>query len=247
MRLGDFTEQASAYATARPDYPERLVDRLVEVAGVSAGDEVADIGAGTGIFSAQLAQRGLKVTAIDPNEAMRRSAPLGKGIVWRDGSFEETGMPTGSMKWVTAAQAFHWADPPRALPEMRRVLRRAGAFTVLWNNRDNAASPVLTHSCEVIRAVVPEFDEAYRELDYGSVLLSTEDFVRVIRDEERHVVAMSRERYLNLWRSHNRLSVTAGPERSRKILKRIESWLDAERLDKVDVPYVCTAWTAFRE
>ncbi len=55
---------------------------------------------------------------------------------------------------------------------------------------------------------------------------------------------MSRERYLGLWRSHNRLSVTAGPERYAALLREIEEVLDRGSIERVDVPYVCRAWTA---
>jgi ubiquinone/menaquinone biosynthesis C-methylase UbiE len=115
MALGDFAPQATAYG-ARPGYPEALVDLCVTRAGVVAGDRVADIGAGTGIFTQHLAARGLVVDAVEPNAAMRAQAPATSGVRWLEGSFEHTGLPGASVTWVTAAQAFHWADPPRALP-----------------------------------------------------------------------------------------------------------------------------------
>ena len=133
---GDFTAQAEAYARARPGYPAEIVDRVVAAAGVRPGDAVADLGAGTGLFTALLAARGLRVTAVEPNAAMRARAPVIAGVDWVDGSFEAAGLPAASQRWVVAAQAFHWADPQRALPELHRVLGARGAFTVLWNDRD---------------------------------------------------------------------------------------------------------------
>ncbi len=44
--------------------------------------------------------------------------------------------PMDPQQWAVAAQAFHWADPPRALPEIRRILQPNRYVTVLWNNRD---------------------------------------------------------------------------------------------------------------
>ena len=87
MTLGDFSAQADAYARARPTYPVELIDRLVAHVGVKLGDAVADLGAGTGIFTELLAARGFKVTAVEPNEPMRRQAKPLANATWTSGTF----------------------------------------------------------------------------------------------------------------------------------------------------------------
>jgi len=243
-RLGDFTGQAGAYARSRPGYPRDLVDRLIAGAGVRRGDAIAEIGAGTGLFTEALGGRGLVVTALEPNDAMRAEAPELPGVSWRPGTFETTGLGDASQRWAVAAQAFHWADPAKALPELRRVLVPGGRFTVLWNDRLNERSPVLMRTEEAIRRWAPGYDEAYRGLDWSEVLVTTGDFEAVTTDEAEHVVPMSRDRYVGLWRSHNRLSVAAGPERYAGLLREIEAYLEGEGIERVDVPFVCRAWTA---
>jgi len=244
MAIGDFSAQAEAYARARPGYPAGFVRELALTAGVRAGDAVADVGAGTGIFAGILAELGFAVTAIEPNAAMRTLAPAISGLTTCAGTFEATGLADASQRWVTAAQAFHWADPPRALPEMRRVLAPGGALTVLWNDRENERSPALAFVAAAIRRAVPEWDEAYRGADWSALLRSTGDFARVVTAECSHVVTMSRARFLDLWRSHNRLMEAAGSELLAELQAEIEDFLDDERLAAVDVPYVCRAWTA---
>ena len=248
IRFGDFSQQAEIYAHARPGYPDTLIDTLIDEAAVTEGDPVADIGAGTGLFTQALADRNLKVTAVEPNDLMTRQADDRPNVQWHNGSFESTGLPAASQKWVTAAQAFHWADPKIALAEMRRILQPAGRFTVLWNNRDPAASDVLAWTQAIISRIIPDFDAHYREgysgVDWADVLLSTGHFQDVAGHEACHVVPMSRQRYLNLWRSHNRLNVTAGPQRFAAFLGEVEQRLDRQGIDHIDVPYVCTAWSA---
>lgn len=241
---GDFTLQAAAYSRARPGYPDEVVDEVVAAAGVRAGDAVADVGAGTGIFTAPLVERGLRVTAVEPNAAMRAKAPSLPGVAWSDGTFESTGLAGESQRWAVAAQAFHWADPPRALPEIHRILAPGGAFTVLWNDRDVARSPLLQRTRELIERLVPGFDEGYRARDWAAVLVAGDWFEPPAALEVRHQVAMSRERYLDLWRSHNVLATTAGPDGVAWVLSEVAPLLP-ER-GEVAIPYVCRAWTARR-
>ena len=244
MSLGDFTEQAEAYSRARPGYPDDLLDALIAHVGVSPGDAVADLGAGTGLLTEQLAARGFQVTAVEPNEAMRRQAKPLAGVRWVDGTFESSGLAAGSQSWATAGQAFHWADPPRALPEVKRFLKPGGFFTVLWNNREHDRHPVLAWTREAILRHVPGFDDNYRDDEWGSVLTSTGDFGDVAYHETRHVVSMDVERYLNLWRSHNRLKALAGAERLAAFLQELTQYLAAAGDEPIEVSYLCRAWTA---
>lgn len=241
-QLGDFTQQAEAYC-ARPGYPVELLARLAVTAAVAPGESVADIGAGTGLFSQLLTQLGLEVTAVEPNDAMRARAPGSSGILrWQEGTFEESGLETQSQDWVTAAQAFHWADPRRALPEIRRILRPKRCFTALWNDRLNDDSALLTATLELLKRFVPEYDVDYRRRDWSSILLSTGDFERPCIDEQRHTVSMTRQRYLDLWRSNNRIAHFAG-DRLPGFLQALRQLLGESRQQTIEVPYLCQAWT----
>jgi SAM-dependent methyltransferase len=242
--LGDFGPHADAYR-ARPTYPAELVDGLCSDAGARAGDAVADVGAGTGIFTALLVERGFSVTAVEPNPAMRARAPE-MNVRWLAGSFDATGLEDGSQRWVTAAQAFHWARPATALPELRRVLGPGGALTVLWNDRESDRDPLVAWTAALIKTLVPDFDEAYRNKPWAEILATGGSFGDVVAREHRHTVTMSRARYVDLWRSHNRLAVEAGPKRLARFFAALDDHLDRESVAEVHVPYMSRAWTARR-
>ena len=245
MTLGDFSEQAEAYKGSRPGYPEQLLDELIVEASVKAGDSVVDLGAGTGIFTDLLVNRGLDVTAVDPNEAMMQHADL-PSVRWVKGTFEETSLPDQSQKWAVAAQAFHWADPHLALPEIRRILKPGSVFTAIWNNRAKECSEIVAWTEDLIHRHVPEFDEAYRYGNWASIFESTGGFTFLAHHTVSHTVTMSKERYLELWRSHNRLNNTAGPDRFASFLNDLRGYLDHRQIVQVDVPYHCEAWSARR-
>ena len=243
MGLGDFSAQAESYRTARPTYPTALIDLLVANAKTSPGDAVADFGAGTGILTRLLVERRFSVTAIEPNEPMRKQADVPQAR-WINGTFEASRLPTASQRWAVAAQAFHWADPNRSLPEIRRVLQPGRLFTILWNRRANQESRVLTWTEAAIRRCVPDYDEAYRDRPWHEILESTGDFTFVNQRTVPHVVRMTRDRYLDLWRSHNRLNTLAGPDRFAAFLMELNEYLERENLEHIDVPYNCEAWSA---
>jgi len=127
-----FTAKAEDYARFRPSYPAAAVDWLRER---TSGGAVADIGAGTGIFTRLLPGRFAPVRAVEPNaamrEAFRRFLP---DVPCLDGSGECTGLPDGSANLVTVAQAFHWLDEERFKTEARRILRPNGKVAIIWNS-----------------------------------------------------------------------------------------------------------------
>ncbi|TDF94433.1 class I SAM-dependent methyltransferase [Paenibacillus piri] len=140
-----FSNRVDSYVKYRPSYPEEALDYLYGTIGLNLNSEVADIGAGTGIFSELLVERGSQVTAIEPNQAMREAAEkkLGGKPNFRivPGSAEVTGLPDQSVDFIVCAQSFHWFDRIAARAEFRRILKSGGKVVLIWNSRLTHGTP----------------------------------------------------------------------------------------------------------
>ena len=130
-----FSSRAENYAKYRPGYSDAVINCIVAELEDLSRSSVADIGAGTGISSRLLADRGIKVLAIEPNAAMRQVANLHPLVEFCDGSAEDTKLPDASVDLVTCFQAFHWFNPEPALKEFARILKPKGTLAAVWNNR----------------------------------------------------------------------------------------------------------------
>ena len=131
-----FSNRAEDYAKYRPSYPSQAIDCILEELGESNRLIAADIGAGTGISSRLLADRGVEVIAIEPNAAMREAAEPHSLVQFKDGNAENTKLEDDSVDLVTCFQAFHWFNPKPTLKEFARILKPKGRVAAVWNNRD---------------------------------------------------------------------------------------------------------------
>ena len=124
---------ADLYRHARPAYSPALIERFVRRFGAGS---VVDLGAGTGIFTAQVDRVGVSVVAIEPVAEMRaRLAAELPDVEVANGTAEAIPLADGQVDTVVAAQAFHWFTAGPALDEIHRVLRPGGHLVTVWNVR----------------------------------------------------------------------------------------------------------------
>ncbi|MWV67923.1 methyltransferase domain-containing protein [Helicobacter saguini] len=143
MKQGDFTKLAKHYHN-RPAYSALIIEMLLRCINDKGLPReklrIAEVGAGTGKFTKILAgDFGLKVTAVEPNDAMREEGKKytqGLPIEWRVGSGEATGLESSAYDWLIMAASFHWTDYKKSLPEFARVLDSGESSHVCDNERE---------------------------------------------------------------------------------------------------------------
>ena len=159
-----FSDRAEDYAKYRPSYPSEVIDCLLQGLARQKPLIAADIGAGTGISSRLLADRGVKVIAIEPNEVMRQAAKLHPLVQFKDGSAENTKLKENSIDLITCFQAFHWFNPEQSLTEFARILKPGGTIALVWNERDTDGDDKFTCQHDRIITQASQNNPVHRRL-----------------------------------------------------------------------------------
>jgi len=121
-----FSNRVDNYVKYRPGYPPEVLAWLKDECKLTPHSVIADIGAGTGIFTKLLLDEDYKVYAVEPNEAMRNTV---------EGTAGATILAANSIDLVVCAQAFHWFNNKQTQAEFHRVLKPGGKAALIWNNR----------------------------------------------------------------------------------------------------------------
>lgn len=156
-----FSSRVGDYARHRPGYPREIIGYLSERWGLRPATVIADVGSGTGIFSALLLANGNQVYAVEPNDEMRRAAEerlsANPRFVSVAAPAEATTLPDRSVDMITAAQSFHWFDAAAARREFQRILKQGGPVVLVWNARLTDSTPFLRDYEQFLRRFASDY------------------------------------------------------------------------------------------
>ncbi|WP_327249073.1 class I SAM-dependent methyltransferase [Streptomyces sp. NBC_01320] len=149
---------AEAYEQFRPGYPVEIFDMVMAYAGHPVLTAL-EIGAGTGKATRLLAQRGVRVTATEPDGAMlaelRKHVPANVRTV--QALFEDL-RPGERYGLVYAAAALHWTNPEGRWSRMAELLEPGGVFAS-FGGPVRLADPAVAEAVRAARAPFLESDE----------------------------------------------------------------------------------------
>lgn len=162
-----FSDRVDNYLRHRPGYPAAVLELLKDECGLKPSSVVADIASGTGLLTRMFLENGNRVYGVEPNPEMRRA---GERLLRPYPNFtcvaaaaESTSLPEHSVDFVTAAQAAHWFDLPKARAEFARILRPEGWCVLLWNERRTDATPFLCAYEKILLVYGADYKEVRHE------------------------------------------------------------------------------------
>jgi len=168
-----FDQAAHLYQRARPDYPPELYEHLLSVVSPAPGARFLEVGCASGKATLPLAQRGFRITCLEPGPALAQAARVNMAnldvevIVDR---FEDWDPAGQRYALVYAATAWHWVDPTVGYRKAAELLE-PHAFLALWG-----AGHVIPYNGDPFFEEIQEiYDEIGEPLPDGSVIPRPQD------------------------------------------------------------------------
>lgn len=238
-RASSFGSVAEAYDRFRPAPPAEAVDWVLGTAGGVA----ADIGAGTGALTRQLARRAGRVVAVEPDARMagvlRRRSP---DIPALRGWAEALPLRPACLDAVTVSSAWHWMDPDRTTAEVARVLRPGGVFGVIWNGADRSVEWV----AELLETRVPSPGDRDLRTRHAFVLPPGSPFDAVERRVVEWSLPVGPEELVGLAGTYSATITMAPDERERELARVAAAASSLAASGPVELPMACRCWRAVR-
>ncbi len=240
---------ADSYDRLRPGPPEEAVRRVLP-AGAA---DVLELGAGTGGLTRQLVRLHAHVRAVEPDERMRsillERVPEAEVVA---GRAEEIPAGDASFDAVIGASMWHWVDEARALPEVARVLRPGGTFSLLWNGVDRSVDWVrsLWAGGKVLNPQEKQGVDAVRRARHRVHLDPDGPFLEPAHEVIRWSRLMTLDDLVGMAGTYSAVIVMS-PDQRQQHLASMYRFLDTHEVprlgEEIEVPMRCLCWrTAFR-
>lgn len=241
----DYTNLADAYLK-RPDYAQSAIEQMLKTAGIKTGDIVCDVGAGAAHLTIKLAEHGLKVCAVEPNDAMRangiKRTEEFPEVKWYEGVGEHTGMETGRFDLVTFGSSFNVCNRQEALQESSRILKPSGWFACMWNHRD-LSDPLQSGIEDILKTHIENYGYGARREDQSEIIRESDLFGEVIYVEGTVQHQILAEDFIEGWKSHGTVYRQA-KDKFDLINKEIREFIESKGKKYIEVPYTTRIWMA---
>jgi SAM-dependent methyltransferase len=205
-RALSFGAVAEAYERFRPGYPAELADLILMYADRPVMTAL-EIGAGTGKATRLFAERGITVTATEPDQAMlaelRKHVP--PTVKTMQATFEDL-KTDESYGLVYAAAALHWTNPQGRWSRVAALLEPGGVFAS-FGGPTQLADPAVAEAVRAARAPYLKTDEIPspdgtppgHDLQWpGTELQQSEWFADVRQSVIKRTLTMTAREYVGL-------------------------------------------------
>ncbi len=131
----DWGKTSADYAKYRDIYPQEFYQRIVDRGLCINGQNILDIGTGTGVIPRNMYKFGGHWTGTDIQENQIKQAKImseGMDISYFVSASEDIDFPENSFDVITACQCFWYFDHKKTMPVFDKILKKDGRILVLY-------------------------------------------------------------------------------------------------------------------
>lgn len=219
----DWGKVSKEYAKFRDIYPEIFYKKIVDRGLCITGQNVLDLGTGTGVLPRNLYKYGAKWTGTDISkeqieQAQKLSEQNNMEIKYLAISAEELNFPKDTFDVVTACQCFWYFDHSKLMPVISDILKKDGKLLILYMAWLPFEDKIAGASEELVLKYSPNWSgarETRKPIDIPEVVY---EYFELIANEEYNVmVPFSKDTW------HGRMKACRGVGASLNA-KELASW-----------------------
>lgn len=133
----DWGRASADYAKYRDIYPDEFYKRLVDMSICVKGQQVLDIGTGTGVIPRNMYKYGAEFTGTDISENQIKYAKIlseqeNMNIAFDVKAAEDINYPACSFDIITACQCFFYFNHDIVIPKLAEILKPNGKLVILY-------------------------------------------------------------------------------------------------------------------
>jgi ubiquinone/menaquinone biosynthesis C-methylase UbiE len=227
---------AETYDRVRPKYPQALLDRAVELAGIPINGDILEIGCGPGTATIALAQMGFSIVAVEPSlEAYtiaNRNCGEYSNTTIINTNFEQWSPGICKFDAIIAATSWHWVAPESKYLKTASVLKDNGSVILLWNTGMQPPIEIFESLIELFTEYIPTFAQyksSERELTEMRIFANEaidSGLFSNLREESRSIeINYSIDDYLQLLTTYSPC-IALSPQRRHELLAKMRTILD---------------------
>ena len=158
----DWGKTSSDYAKYRDIYPQAFYDCILDLGLCKDGQNVLDIGTGTGVLPRNMYRYGAKWTGADVAEnqieqAKKLASEAGMEITFFAAGAEDVSFPDNTFDVITACQCIWYFNHDVTAPQFANMLKPGGKFLILYMGWLPYEDPIAGKSEEIILKHNPEW------------------------------------------------------------------------------------------
>ncbi len=243
----NYTNLAKNY-DLRADYSTKIVKKILKKINCKKYYPVADIGAGTGKLTKILCANRLIVSAVEPNNNMRKFGEKNTknffNLNWTCATAEQTNLKSQSIFCVFFGSSFNTLNYEKAYKEIKRILIKNGYICLIWNHR-NLNNLHQKEIEKIIKHYLPNFSYGDRRYDYRKLLSTNTSLKNITRFSQRFSKNIDKKDFVNAWKSHGTLMRNCKSKNEfDKIIKKINNYINSLKKKTIKVPYDSVAYIA---